>query len=56
MKQNFISREKLSKKAQRTEHAKLRNTWQINPVTRVADTNNRKYRRHPKHKGSEGWC
>lgn len=37
---NFISREKLSKKAKREQDLKKRRVWAINPVTRKPDNPN----------------
>lgn len=46
----YVPYEKMSKKAKRELDRKKRNTWQaINPVTRIADTSKKAYKRHPKY-------
>lgn len=46
----FISFDKLSKKERRRINSEKRNSWNgLNPVTRVADTDKKKYRRKPKY-------
>lgn len=48
--QQFVPFEKLSKKEQKKLNAEKRGDWNgVNPVTRVADTDKKKYRRKPKH-------
>ncbi len=46
----FIPYEKCSKKEQRRRNAEKRGDWgAVNPVTRVADTDAKRYRRREKH-------
>ena len=46
----FISTDKLSKKEQKKLNAVGRGSWNgVNPVTRVADTDKRRYKRKAKH-------
>lgn len=46
----FVSYEKMSKKEQRKINSEKRGTWNsLNPVTKIADTNGKKYRRKPKY-------
>lgn len=46
----FVSYEKMSQKEQRKINSEKRGTWNgLNPATRIADTNEKKYRRKPKY-------
>ena len=46
----FVSVDKLSKKEQKRLNAVGRGSWNgVNPVTRVADTNKRRYKRKTKY-------
>lgn len=46
----FVPAEKLSKKEQKRLNSVGRGSWNgVRPVTRVADTDKRRYRRKPKH-------
>jgi len=46
----FVPYEKMSKKAKRELNKKKRTTWQVvNPVTHIADTSKKAYKRHPKY-------
>lgn len=48
--EKFVPFEKLSKKEQKRINLQKRNDWNgLNPVTRVADTDRKKYKRKPKH-------
>ena len=50
MMKKFISAEKLSKKEQKKLNAVGRGSWNgVCPVTRVADTDKRRYKRKTKH-------
>ena len=49
----FISTDKLSKKEQKKLNAVGRGSWNgVNPVTRVADTDKRRYKRKAKYPDS----
>lgn len=49
--EKFIPFEKLSKKEQKRINLQKRSDWNgLNPVTRVADTNAKKYKRKPKYR------
>ena len=46
----FIPFDKLNKKEQQRINAEKRNTWNgLNPITRIADTDKKKYKRKPKY-------
>lgn len=46
----FVPAEKLSKKERKRLSSVGRGSWgAVNPVTRVADTDKRRYKRKPKH-------
>ena len=46
----FVPAEKLSKKERKRLNAVGRGSWNgVNPVTRVADTDKRRYKRKPKY-------
>lgn len=46
----FVPFEKMSKKEQKKLNAAKRGSWNgVDPVTRVADTDRKKYRRKPKY-------
>ena len=46
----FVPTEKLSKKEQKRLNSVGRGSWNgVSPVTRVADTDKRRYKRKPKH-------
>jgi len=48
--EKFIPYEKLSRKEKKKTDSARRGTWNgISPVTRVADTDRKKYRRKPKY-------
>lgn len=50
MMEKFVSFEKMSKKQQRKINAEKRGSWNgVNPVTRIADTDKKKYRRKKLH-------
>ena len=50
MMKRFISTDKLSKKEQKKLNAVGRGSWNgVNPVTRVADTDKRRYKRKVKY-------
>lgn len=50
----FVPYEKMSKKQKREQDKKKRGTWTLSPVTRIADTDKKKYSRKIKHKNSGG--
>ena len=50
---DFVPLEKMSKKQKREYHKKQRGVWQMSPVTRIADTDKKRYSRKQKHKNSE---
>lgn len=50
----FTPYEKMSKKQKREYDKKQRGTWQISPVTRIAETDKKHYTRKIKHKKSGG--
>lgn len=46
----FVPFEKMSKKQQKKINAEKRGSWNgVDPVTRIADTDIKKYRRRPKY-------
>lgn len=49
---NFVPYEKMSKKQKREQDQKRRGTWQVSPVTRIAETDKKHYSRKTKHKNS----
>ncbi|MBO6229661.1 MAG: hypothetical protein J6O50_03765 [Ruminiclostridium sp.] len=50
MMNRFVPAEKLSKKERKRLSSVGRGSWgAVNPVTRVADTDKRRYKRKPKH-------
>ncbi len=52
MMKRFVSTEKLSKKEKKRLNGIGRGSWNgVNPVTRVADTDKRRYKRKAKHPG-----
>ncbi len=51
---DFVPYEKMSKKQKREQDKKKRGTWTLSPVTRIADTDKKKYSRKTKHKNSGG--
>ena len=56
---DFVPYEKMSKKQKREYDRKQRGTWQLSPVTRIAETNKKHYSRKIKHKEKhppEGGC
>lgn len=53
MMKKFISTEKLSKKEQKRLNTAGRGSWNgVNPVTRIADTDKRQYKRKAKYPDS----
>ncbi|MBR5363431.1 MAG: hypothetical protein IK134_08940 [Oscillospiraceae bacterium] len=51
---NFVPYEKMSKKQKREQDRRKRGTWQLSPVTRIAETDKKHYTRKVKHKNSGG--
>ncbi len=49
---NFVSREKMSKKARKQADRRRRTLWTVSPVTRKVESKKR-YVRHPKHRGGQ---
>ena len=50
----FVPYEKMSKKQKRAYDRSKRTTWQLSPVTRIAETDKKHYSRKIKHKKSGG--
>ena len=49
--EKFVPFDKMSKKEKKKINAASRRTWEgLSPVTRVAESDVKKYRRNPKHK------
>ena len=48
----FVPYEKKSKKQKREYDRMRRGTWQLSPVTRIAETDKKHYSRKTKHKNS----
>ena len=46
----FVPYEKMSKKQKREYDRNRRGTWQLSPVTRIAETDKKHYSRKIKHK------
>ena len=51
---NFVPYEKMSKKQKREQDRRKRGTWQLSPVTRIAETDKKHSTRKVKHKNSGG--
>ena len=51
---DFVPYEKMNKKQKREQDRKRRNTWQLSPVTRIAETDKKHYSRKIKHKKNGG--
>ncbi|MBQ9905707.1 MAG: hypothetical protein IJM46_02905 [Oscillospiraceae bacterium] len=51
---DFVPYEKMSKKQKREQDRRKRGTWQLSPVTRIAETDKKHYTRKVKHKNSGG--
>ncbi len=50
----FVPYEKMNKKQKRALDRQRRGTWQLSPVTRIAETDKRHYSRKIKHKKGGG--
>lgn len=52
----FVPYDKMSKKEQKKINDEKRRDWNgIDPATKVAETDKKRYKRKPKHKKDEDW-